>query len=239
VNKFKSMTEAEEFFASKITKDMSVDTQIKVDSEGDVEAVVSVFNQIDSDGDIVLASAFTDGQEVAMVWSHDWSRPVGKGAISVGEDRATFDGSFFLDTSSGAEAHKIVKNMEGLQEWSWGFKVTDYDIKEDENSPYGYVRIIKDTDLYEVSPVLIGANRDTETVSIKEHSDEIRNIIKEEISNIVPLVIKAINDESLKVQGEHDNIREREDNEAEKTAKKAVHRAVAEYVYQRYSEVIQ
>ena len=43
--------------------------------EGKVEAVFSVFNEIDSDGDVVRPNSIKSGygdRGVAMVWAHDW-----------------------------------------------------------------------------------------------------------------------------------------------------------------------
>lgn len=133
-------------------------------TEGAVEAIFSTFGVIDSDQDIVLASAFTAGQQVPMVWAHDWQRPVGKGSVRVERDRAVLDGQFFLDTTAGLDAYRTVKAMGDLQEWSWGFRVTDADYGEQDGAT---VRYIKGAELYEVSPVLVGANRDTATLAIK------------------------------------------------------------------------
>lgn len=135
-------------------------------ADGAVEAIFSTFGVIDSDADIVLASAFTPGQQVPMVWAHDWQRPVGKGSVRVERDRAVLDGMFFLDTTAGLDAYRTVKAMGDLQEWSWGFRVTDADYGEVDGQS---VRYIKGTELYEVSPVLVGANRDTATLAIKGH----------------------------------------------------------------------
>jgi len=133
--------------------------------EGSVQAAFSVFNVIDSDGDVVLSTAFEDGQAVPMVWSHQWVNPVGKGNVRVEKERAVFDGHFFLDTQAGAEAYKTVKNMAELQEWSFGFRVIEAEDGEHEGTEG--VRFLKKLQLFEVSPVLVGANRETETLTIK------------------------------------------------------------------------
>src|SRR3972149_5788615 len=90
--------------------------QVKADETGALEAVFSTFGVIDDDGDIVEASAFTNGQPVAMVWSHDWADPVGKGTVEVTAKEAIFRGSFFMETTRGLEAFKTVKAMGDLQE---------------------------------------------------------------------------------------------------------------------------
>lgn len=138
--------------------------EFKVDESGKVSASIATFGMEDHDGDIVEKTAFTDGQEVAMVWSHDWDRPIGKGVIHVMATEAVFEGAFFLDTADGAEAYKTVKAMGSLQEWSWGFRVTKRLIEETDN---GWIRHIQEAEVYEVSPVLKGAGIGTRTLAIK------------------------------------------------------------------------
>lgn len=151
--------------------------------EGRVTAVVSTFNVVDTDGDVVRPTAFTDGQEVPMVWAHDWSSPIGKGSIKVQPDRAIFEGQFFMDTTKGAEAFRTVKAMGSLQEYSWGFRITDAEIGEppegQEASGWhgaGKVQYINGAEVFEVSPVLVGANRETGTLEIKSIETEIAAI---------------------------------------------------------------
>jgi HK97 family phage prohead protease len=135
--------------------------------DGSLRAVFSTFDVTDRDGDIVRASAFTDGQEVPMVWAHDWSKPVGKGVVKVEKKRAVFDGQFFLGTSWGRDAYESVKQMGSLQEYSWGFRVTE--TQPNKQIP-GYD--ITAAEVFEVSPVLVGANQYTETLAVKAAEDE-------------------------------------------------------------------
>lgn len=142
--------------------------EVKVDGTGHVSAVIATFGPVDLDGDIIDPTAFTDGQEVAMVWSHDWSDPVGKGVIHVTETQAIFEGDFFMDTTRGAEAYKTVKAMATLQEWSWGYMATK---RQYEDTPDGgTIRRIIEAEVYEVSPVLKGAGIGTGTLAIKAHT---------------------------------------------------------------------
>lgn len=150
----------------KETKHVSVKAELKTegDAAGTVSAVFSTFDVVDSDGDIVVASAFENGQQVPMAWAHDWREPVGKGAIHVTPEHARFDGAFFLQTERGNEAYKTTKAMGDLQEWSWGFRVSDARYEERDGQS---VRVILKADVYEVSPVLKGAGVGTYTQSIK------------------------------------------------------------------------
>lgn len=134
------------------------------DGAGTISAVFSTFNTIDSDGDVVMPSAFTEGQSVPLVWSHDWAQPVGRGVVKVQPDRAVFEGQFFTDTVAGREAYLTVKAMSDLQEFSWGFRVLESEPGTFEERA---VRFIKRAEVFEVSPVLVGANRSTYTLDIK------------------------------------------------------------------------
>lgn len=144
--------------------------------DGVIRAVFSTFDEVDRDGDVVLASAFTHGQQVALTWAHRWDMPVGKGVIQVEPTRAVFDGQLFLDTEAGQEAYKTIKNLGGLQQYSWGFRVVDAAFEQRGDQ---YIRLIKRAEVFEVSPVLIGANSDTYTLGIKasmpltDHADAV------------------------------------------------------------------
>jgi len=131
---------------------------------GAVSAVFSTFGVVDGDNDIVLATALTHGQAVPMTWAHNWAMPVGKGLVQVQPEQAVFEGAFFLDTDAGLEAYKTVKAMGPLQEWSWGFRVIDAGYEQRDEK---FVRVIKRAEVFEVSPVLVGAGVGTYTVGIK------------------------------------------------------------------------
>lgn len=146
------------------TKFVRTPLVLKAEKEGDVEAVFSTFDVVDKDGDIVLPSAFVQGQAVPLVWHHDWTRPVGKGVIHVEPTRAVFKGAFFLNTEGGQEAYRTVKAMGELQQYSWGFRIRDAAYEERDGE---WIRIIKRAEVYEVSPVLVGAGEGTRTLSIK------------------------------------------------------------------------
>ena len=169
-----------------------IDFQLKEESEGKVSAVFSVFNSLDSDGDVVepgaIKSGFKSGN-VPMVWAHKWDMPIGKGYITEDNDKATFTGEFFMDTDSGKEAYKIVKNMGDMQQWSFGYRVNDSEygkLKKDGSDNEEDVRFLKDLTVFEVSPVLVGANQETYTLAIKSNTDLLKDIddeVKEVITN--------------------------------------------------------
>ena len=139
--------------------------------EGKVEAVFSVFNEIDSDGDVVLPKSIKSGygdKGVAMVWAHDWKDVIGRGEIVQDDHRAVFKGQFIMDTERGREAFNTVKAMGDLQQWSFGYEVLDSEIgMHQKDNQEVEVRYLKDVKVWEVSPVLVGANQSTETVMVK------------------------------------------------------------------------
>jgi HK97 family phage prohead protease len=159
----------------------NIDLELKEDTEGKVSAVFSVFNSLDSDGDVVLPGSIKSGFKsgsVPMVWAHKWDMPIGKGSIESDGDKATFSGEFFMDTESGKEAYKIVKNMADMQQWSFGYRVNDAEQgKIGEGEEEKDARYLKDLTVFEVSPVLVGANQDTYTMAIKSKDELIKEIL--------------------------------------------------------------
>ena len=141
----------------------------------------SATDTLDSDGDVVLPDAVRSGfksGDVPMVWSHKWDMPIGKGKINKDKDKATFEGNFFMDTESGKEAYNLVKSMGDLQQWSFGFKVDDSEdgkLKKDGEEEQD-VRYLKGLTVYEVSPVLVGANQETYTMAIKSNTELLEDI---------------------------------------------------------------
>jgi len=158
----------------------NIDIELK-DESGQVEAVFSLFNSLDSDGDIVMPGAVKSGfknDQVPMVWSHKWDMPIGKGTITQDDSKAVFKGEFFMDTESGKEAYNLVKNMGDMQQWSFGYKVNDseFDKFKDNTGKTTNARYLKDLTVYEVSPVLVGANQDTYTLAIKSNTELLKEI---------------------------------------------------------------
>lgn len=142
--------------------------QIKDADKGTVSAVFSTFNVIDSDGDVTMSDAFTNGAEVAIsAYGHtSWggALPAGKGVIRTTKSEAILEGQFFMDTTHGKDTFAVVKAMGGRQQWSYGFDILDaapgtFDGKD--------VQFLQKLDVHEVSPVLVGAGVNTRTLAAK------------------------------------------------------------------------
>jgi len=150
------------------TKTFRSRMEVKADGEpGEFRAVFATLGVVDHQGDVTLPGAFEDGAPVRIsYWGHRWQDlPVGRGVIHADDKQAWVDGRFFLDTEAGKETYQTVKNLEDLQEWSYGF-----DIEEAERGKFedqGEVQFLKKLVVHEVSPVMLGAGVDTRTVDIK------------------------------------------------------------------------
>jgi HK97 family phage prohead protease len=165
------------------TQFKAISGQIGIDkAQGIVEAFVSGIGNKDSVGDIVIAGAFNGSlkrRKPRVVWGHDWNQPIGK-VLEIYEvpktdprlpDKMKQAGvgglfakvQFNLNTERGREAFANVAFYGNEQEWSIGYKTitADFDAVKQAN-------ILKEVELYEISPVLHGANQLTATISVKD-----------------------------------------------------------------------
>ena len=156
--------------------------QINVDqAEGIVECFVAGIGNKDSVGDVVISGAFSKSllrRKPRVVWGHNWNEPIGKVLEMYevpasdprlpGKMKAAGIGGLYarvqfnLQSEKGKEAFANVAFFGVEQEWSIGYKTLDavYDQNLKAN-------ILKEVELYEVSPVLHGANQLTGTISVK------------------------------------------------------------------------
>lgn len=159
--------------------------QFNIDeAQGIVECFVAGIGNKDSVGDVLIPGAFTESlkrRKPRVVWGHNWNDPIGKVLeiyeVAPGDVRlpmkmkaAGIGGlyarvQFNLNSEKGREAFANVAFFGQEQEWSIGYKTLDaiHDSALQAN-------ILKEVELYEVSPVLHGANQLTGTISVK--SDE-------------------------------------------------------------------
>jgi len=153
---------------------------IELKEEGDtryLEAVFSLFDTIDSDQDVTkqgaLRSGYT-GNKVPLVWNHDWSKVIGRGVTETDNQKAVFKG-YFLNTESGKEAYETVKQMQDMQQFSYGFQVLDSEkgTHIDSKGQEVPVRILKDVKVWEVSPVLVGAQQNSFVQALKSGLEQL------------------------------------------------------------------
>ena len=148
--------------------------------EGIIEAYVSVFNVVDSYGDVIERGAFIESLERKLpkgVWMHNWDQPIAKTLEAKEDAHGLFiRGQFNLDTQRGREAFSDLK-FGTTDEFSIGFYIEDGDLDDEA----GVFRI-KKVRLVEWSPVLAGANPDTELISVKSAEGDEEDTEEEEES---------------------------------------------------------
>lgn len=160
----------------------SMPGQVNVDEAlGIVECFVAGIGNKDSVGDVLIAGAFTKSltrRKPRVVWGHNWNDPIGKVLeiyeVAPGDRRlpvkmltAGIGGlyarvQFNLNSEKGREAFANVAFFGQEQEWSIGYKTLDAIF-----DPNIQANVLKEVELYEVSPVLHGANQLTGTISVK------------------------------------------------------------------------
>ncbi len=136
---------------------------------GDVMVAFSRFNVIDKDQDVTFPGALPVGKAVAMsAYGHtswDGAPPIGKGVIGESGDLGIMTGGFFMETDQGRNSYHTVKAMADLQEWSYGY------VPLPPSGPGTFqgqkVRELRKLDVWEVSPVLVGAGVSTSTLALK------------------------------------------------------------------------
>lgn len=171
-----TLLQANDFQFKAINGAVSID-----EAKGIVECFVAAFGNKDSVGDVIVSGAFDESlkrRKPRVVWGHDWNQPIGKvleiyevqpndPRLPIKMKRAGVGGlyarvQFNLKSERGREAFANVAFFGEEQEWSIGYKTLDavYDGPRKAN-------ILKSVELYEVSPVLHGANQLTGTISVK------------------------------------------------------------------------
>lgn len=149
------------------------------DEPGTFEAIVAVFGNVDRGKDRVERGAFkrslAERGMPPVVWSHNWDiPPIGvvteavenneglriKGRLFVGEgeDHPVARQVYTAMKSSGGDGKSP------LREFSFGYEVRDSEVKTEDGEE---IRVLKDVDLFEVGPTLMGMNPATRLVGIK------------------------------------------------------------------------
>lgn len=177
--------------------------------EGIVEAIVSVFGNKDSYGDVVLPGAFSASLARKMpigVYMHDWSMPIAKTM----EARELLPGDPLLPDSIKDNGGLYIKGqlIKGIQkadealllmkegvidEFSFGYYIPDGGSNYDSESGTNF---LTNVDMVEWSPVVRGANPATVLMAVKEDKPELTNDEKffrtlSRLKNLTPAMVKA------------------------------------------------
>ncbi len=151
-------------------------------ADGQFTALVSVFGNTDSVGDVVQPGAFTKtladwaakGDPIPVIWSHDWDDPFSHVGI-VMTAKETADGLEVtgqiedVDTNpTAAQVYRLLKGRRVTQ-FSFAYDVVEGAWVEGTDGTagrYGYYEL-RELKLYEVGPCLVGANQETELLAAK------------------------------------------------------------------------
>ncbi|MFF2651477.1 HK97 family phage prohead protease [Streptomyces sp. NPDC058045] len=152
--------------------------------DGQFRAVVSVFGNEDSMGDVIAPGAFAQvlaewkasGDPIPVVWSHKWADPFAH-IGSVLEATETPDGLEVLAQIEDMDTNPTAKHVHGLlkgrriKQFSFAYDVGEggwVDTDDTANHPWGeFYEIKRFSRLYEVGPCLVGANQETELLAAK------------------------------------------------------------------------
>lgn len=159
----------------------SAPVQIKAydDESGIFEAIVSVFGNKDSYGDVVMPGAFTEslaewaakGDPIPCYWSHRMDDPdfnigqvldakeVEKGLWVKGQ----LDIEDPLPGSRAPQVHRLMKGRRVTQ-FSFAYDIVEAGWVENDDEHWYELRRLK---VHEVGPTPIGANQDTELLTVK------------------------------------------------------------------------
>jgi len=148
-------------------------------NDGEFEAIVSVFDNIDTYGDVVRPGAFTNtlrewatkGDPIPVLWSHDWQDPFSHIGIVV-EAKETerglwVKGQLDLDNPKANQVHKLLKGGR-VKQFSFAYDILDGTYAKDEAGNNIYE--LNELRLHEVGPCLVGVNQDTELLAVKSQT---------------------------------------------------------------------
>lgn len=141
--------------------------ELKLSETGSIEAAFAQLNVVDHDGDVTFPGTFPTKDVPMSAYNHtswDGALPVGKGSIAERGDWAVFTGQFFMQTTQGRDAYETVKALGPLAQYSYGYQVLDGGPVTHEGKAANAIRKL---DVFEVSPVLMGAGIGTHTLAIK------------------------------------------------------------------------
>lgn len=161
--------------------------ELKLDEQGAITLAFAQLGVVDRDRDVTLPGAFPSKDVPMSGYGHSsWggALPVGRGSIAEKGDWAVFAGQFLMETDHGRNAYHTVKAMAELQEYSYGYDPVEYSYGQHDGQQ---VRFLKRLEVFEVSPVLVGAGLGTHTMSIKSggpgpdlpYADHLEGLLKE------------------------------------------------------------
>lgn len=164
--------------------------------DGEFEALVSVFGNVDSYGDVVMAGAFAEnleqwkasGNPIPVIWSHQWYDPdyhIGEVLKATETDdglvvRARID----FEAPKANQVWRLLKGKRVTQ-FSFAFDVDDAGWGERDGERVYELRKLS---LFEVGPTLVGANQETDLLATgkgalaPDVAEQIRAVVRDELA---------------------------------------------------------
>jgi len=147
---------------------------------GQFTALVSVFDNEDSMGDVVRPGAFTDtlaqwaakGDSIPVIWSHNWGDPfahighVVKATETLAGLEVVGQLDDLEDNPTAAQVNRLLKGRRVTQ-FSFAYDIEEEAFVTDEEHRYGGYWELRKLRLHEVGPCLVGANQETELLAAK------------------------------------------------------------------------
>ncbi|MFC9429258.1 HK97 family phage prohead protease [Streptomyces sp. NPDC056987] len=149
-------------------------------AEGQFVALVSVFNNEDSMGDVVRPGAFTEtltewaaaGDPIPVIWAHKWGDPFAHVGTVV-KATETLEGLEVLgqidDLGENETADQVYRLLKGrrVKQFSFAYDETESAWVKDSEHRWGGYWELRKLKLHEVGPCLVGANQETELIAAK------------------------------------------------------------------------
>jgi HK97 family phage prohead protease len=148
-------------------------------ADGEIIALVSVFGNVDSFGDVVIPGAFskslieweTRGDPIPFIWAHDWTDPFSHIGVIRGaeETDAGLRVRAFISpeerdlNAKAAQVYRLLKNRRVTQ-FSFAFDIIDGAFAERDGREVYELRELK---IHEIGPCLLGVNQETELIAAK------------------------------------------------------------------------
>lgn len=157
---------------------------LKADDSGEpgsFTGYASVFNNVDSYGDVMVKGAFADSiaeRGLPLVsWEHAWEAlgPIGELTAAKEDDHGLkVEGKLYVDDPLVGRIHRSMK-AGGVKDMSFAFMVKDADPIDEKNKkdfPAGATRAVKAVEWLETGIVVKGANAEAGLVSVRSVGDD-------------------------------------------------------------------
>lgn len=150
-------------------------TETTEDGAGVVSGVASVWDNVDSYGDVMLKGAFADtiqehadaGNRIPFVWGHETQDPfayLGElTEVRETDEGLEFEAALDMDNPKAVQVYKLLKARR-VRDLSFGFIPRDTSPSERDGVE---VREVKSVELLEVSAVHVGANRAAHVTEVR------------------------------------------------------------------------